>query len=93
MMKVSEDTALQLKISDFEDKSLLIVDDDDPLRGRLSRAMEKKGFLVKEAKSKEEALDLVKKSISYFDLRHFIFLIKCLPIKPSCPEINIFKGS
>ena len=52
MMKVSEDTALQLKISDFEDKSLLIVDDDDPLRGRLSRAMEKKGFLVKEAKSK-----------------------------------------
>ena len=62
MMKVSEDTALQLKISDFEDKSLLIVDDDDPLRGRLSRAMEKTGFLVKEAKSKEEALDLVKKS-------------------------------
>ena len=62
MMKVSEDSALQLKISDFEDKSLLIVDDDDPLRGRLSRAMEKKGFLVKEAKSKEEALDLVKKS-------------------------------
>ena len=59
MMKVSEGTALQLKISDFEDKSLLIVDDDDPLRGRLSRAMEKKGFSVKEAKSKEEALDLV----------------------------------
>ena len=72
MMKVSEDTALQLKISDFEDKSLLIVDDDDPLRGRLSRAMEKKGFLVKEAKSKEEALDLVKKSPPNFavvDLR------------------------
>ena len=72
MMKVSEDTALQLKISDFEDKSLLIVDDDDPLRGRLSRAMEKKGFSVKEAKSKEEALDLVKKSPPNFavvDLR------------------------
>ena len=72
MMKVSEDTALQLKISDFEDKSLLIVDDDDPLRGGLSRAMEKKGFLVKEAKSKVEALDLVKKSPPNFavvDLR------------------------
>ena len=27
-----------LKISDFEDKSLLIVDDDDPFRDRLSRA-------------------------------------------------------
>ena len=40
----------QLNLSDFEDKSLLILDDDDPLRGRLSRAMEKKGFMVKEAK-------------------------------------------
>ena len=28
-----------LKISDFEDKTLLIVDDDDPFRGRLGRAM------------------------------------------------------
>ena len=34
----------QLSLSDFVDKTLLIVDDDDPLRGRLSRAMEKKGF-------------------------------------------------
>ena len=72
MTKSSEDTALQLKISDFEDKSLLIVDDDDPLRGRLSRAMEKKGFLVKEAKSKKDALDLLKNSPPNFavvDLR------------------------
>ena len=37
----------QLNLSDFQDKSLLILDDDDPLRGRLSRAMEKKGFIVK----------------------------------------------
>ena len=35
----------QLNLADFEDKSLLILDDDDPLRGRLSRAMEKKGFM------------------------------------------------
>ena len=41
----------QLNLSDFSDKSLLILDDDDPLRGRLSRAMEKKGFAVKEAKT------------------------------------------
>ena len=40
-----------LKITDFEDRSLLIVDDDDPLRMRLSRAMEKKGFQVKDAKT------------------------------------------
>tara|TARA_B100000965_G_scaffold216284_1_gene180975 strand:- start:596 stop:1168 length:573 start_codon:yes stop_codon:yes gene_type:complete len=46
----------QLKITDFEDKSLLIVDDDDPLRGRLARAMEKKGFITSEAKSVEEGL-------------------------------------
>ena len=39
-----------LKISDFEDKSLLIVDDDDPFRDRLARAMEKKGFQVKDQK-------------------------------------------
>ena len=29
------------KISEFEDKSLLIVDDDNPFRQRLARAMEK----------------------------------------------------
>ena len=32
------------KNADFVDKSLLIVDDDNSLRDRLSRAMEKKGF-------------------------------------------------
>ncbi len=58
----------QLKISDFEDKSLLIVDDDDPLRGRLSRAMEKKGFMVKEAKSKKEALEILTKKAPNFAL-------------------------
>ena len=30
-------------INDFENKSLLIVDDDNPFRERLARAMEKKG--------------------------------------------------
>ena len=31
-------------LSDFENKSLLIVDDDNPFRERLARAMEKKRF-------------------------------------------------
>jgi len=31
-------------ISEFENKSLLIVDDDNPFRERLARAMEKKGI-------------------------------------------------
>ena len=48
-----------LKITDFEDKSLLIVDDDDPLRMRLARAMEKKGFQVKDAKTVENAIKMV----------------------------------
>ena len=52
----------QLNLSDFQDKSLLILDDDDPLRGRLSRAMEKKGFIVKEAKTVSEGLQIVKNS-------------------------------
>ena len=62
----------QLNLSDFQDKSLLILDDDDPLRGRLSRAMEKKGFLVREAKTVLEGLEMVKKSPPNFaviDLR------------------------
>ena len=59
-MKTSNLGPAQLKISDFEDKSLLILDDDDPLRGRLARAMEKKGFEVKEAKSVAEGLNIVK---------------------------------
>ena len=34
------------KAANLADNSLLIVDDDGPLRERLSRAMEKKGFKV-----------------------------------------------
>ena len=61
-------TSPGLKISDFEDRSLLIVDDDDPLRDRLSRAMEKKGFQVKNAKTVENAIKLVKLSPPKFAL-------------------------
>jgi len=71
-MKSKNTVLTQLNINDFEDKSLLILDDDDPLRGRLSRAMEKKGFTVKEAKSVEEGLKIVKNTTPNFaiiDLR------------------------
>ncbi len=57
-----------LKITDFEDKSLLIVDDDDPLRMRLARAMEKKGFQVKDAKTVENAVKMVISSPPKFAL-------------------------
>ena len=67
-MKKSEIEQSQLKITDFEDKSLLIVDDDDPLRSRLGRAMEKKGFAVKEAKSVAQGIEMVKKTPPKFAL-------------------------
>ena len=61
-MRAHKNYPKQLNLSDFQDKSLLILDDDDPLRGRLSRAMEKKGFMVKEAKTVSEGLQIVKNS-------------------------------
>ena len=63
-----KETPSGLKISDFEDKSLLIVDDDDPLRDRLARAMEKKGFQVRNAKTVENAIKLVQSSPPKFAL-------------------------
>ena len=47
-------------ISEFKDNSLLIVDDDNPFRERLSRAMEKKGFQVSQAESVKLGIDSVK---------------------------------
>ena len=54
-MKEKERENVQ-KVTDFADKSLLIVDDDNPLRDRLSRAMEKKGFLVTQAESVKQGI-------------------------------------
>ena len=47
-------------INDFENKSLLIVDDDNPFRERLARAMEKKGFEVTQAESVQKGIEYVK---------------------------------
>lgn len=52
----------KMNIEDFSDKTLLIVDDDDPFRNRLGRAMETKGFNVSLAKSVEEGLISARKS-------------------------------
>ena len=48
------------KISNFTDKSLLIVDDDNPFRERLARAMEKKGFVVSQAEGAKKGIESVK---------------------------------
>ena len=60
------------KISKFDDKSLLIVDDDNPFRERLARAMEKKGFKVFQAegvKKGVESVKQVKPAFAVVDLR------------------------
>ncbi len=48
------------KNDEFEDKSLLLVDDDSPFRERLARAMEKKGFKVTQAESVKNGIKAVK---------------------------------
>jgi len=71
MRTEQEKTNLQ-KITDFADKSLLIVDDDSPLRDRLARAMGKKGFHVTQAESVEKGINQAKNSPPAFaiiDLR------------------------
>ena len=59
-------------LSDFENKSLLIVDDDNPFRERLARAMEKKGFEVIQAEGVQKGILSVKEKKPAFavvDLR------------------------
>ena len=60
------------KISDFKDKSLLIVDDDNPFGERLARAMEKKGFIVTQAESVKKGINSInvnKPAFAVVDLR------------------------
>ena len=45
------------------DKSLLILDDDAPLRNRLKRAMEARGFDVVDAGSVADGIELVRRSV------------------------------
>tara|TARA_B100000029_G_scaffold384672_1_gene380242 strand:- start:474 stop:1046 length:573 start_codon:yes stop_codon:yes gene_type:complete len=71
-MGTSQEAKKVQKIDDFTDKSLLIVDDDSPLRDRLARAMEKKGFQVIQAESVDKGINLIKKTTPAFavvDLR------------------------
>ena len=65
-------TEIIKKISDFQDKSLLIVDDDNPFRDRLARSMEKKGFKVTQAESVKSGIQKArenKPAFAVIDLR------------------------
>ena len=59
-MRTEQEKAKSKKITDYSDKSLLIVDDDKPLRDRLARAMEKKGFQVTQAESAKKGISQAK---------------------------------
>jgi len=48
------------KLTNFDDKSLLLVDDDNPFRERLARAMEKRGFIVSQAEGVKKGIENVK---------------------------------
>ena len=71
-MRTEQEKRKIQKIDDFADKTLLIVDDDTPLRDRLARAMEKKGFQVTQADSVQQGINLAKNTPPAFavvDLR------------------------
>ena len=71
-MRTEQEKTNTQKIADFADKTLLIVDDDNPLRDRLARAMEKKGFEVTQAESMKKGISLAKNTPPAFavvDLR------------------------
>jgi len=58
-MRTEQEKTNTRKIADFTDKTLLIVDDDNPLRNRLARAMEKKGFKVAQAENVKTGINQV----------------------------------
>ena len=55
-----KEVVMDKNTSEIQDKSLLIVDDDNPFRERLARAMEKKGFYVFQADSVKKGVESVK---------------------------------
>ena len=59
-MNYMKEQVVLKNINDFDNKSLLIVDDDNPFRERLARAMEKKGFEVIQAESVQKGIESVK---------------------------------
>jgi two-component system response regulator RegA len=55
-------TSIETTIADLPEKSLLLLDDDAPLRNRLGRALESRGFQTTLVESVSEALTAVRSS-------------------------------
>jgi two-component system, response regulator RegA len=72
MTEHESDIEIHPELASRADRSLLIVDDDAPLRTRLARAMEKRGFIVRSAESIVEGRASIKAAppaFAVFDLR------------------------
>ena len=72
MIIIMADVSSTINVKDYKDKSLLIVDDDNPFRERLARAMGKKGFVVTQAESVKKGIDslkITKPAFAVIDLR------------------------
>ena len=87
------------KLSDFDNKSLLIVDDDNPFRERLARAMEKKGFKVFQAEGVIkgiESVKITKPAFAVVDLRladgNGLDVVKQIQISNSTSRIIMLTG-
>ena len=87
------------KLSDFDNKSLLIVDDDNPFRERLARAMEKKGFEVFQAEGVQKGIQSVKENkpgFAVIDLRladgNGLEIVKKIQISNSNSRIIMLTG-
>ena len=87
------------KIADFDNKSLLIVDDDNPFRERLARAMEKKGFKVFQAEGVIkgiESVKITKPAFAVVDLRladgNGLDVVKQIQISNSTSRIIMLTG-
>ena len=87
------------KLSDFDNKSLLIVDDDNPFRERLARAMEKKGFKVFQAEGVQkgiESVKITKPAFAVVDLRladgNGLDVVKQVQVSNSTSRIIMLTG-
>jgi len=72
MIIIMVDANPAINVKDYKNKSLLIVDDDNPFRERLARAMGKKGFVVTQAESVKKGIDslkITKPAFAVIDLR------------------------
>ena len=72
MITIMAEVISTKNIKDYKEKTLLIVDDDNPFRERLARAMEKKGYDVTQAESVKGGIDslkITKPAFAVVDLR------------------------